>query len=87
MTNVNWTKQLVLSALLLTLGMGAYWLEFKHKPEQEDKTEQTKKVFQVKDTPVQGLKLVDPQSSLSFVCVDFASKLCKTGDVSKWEIT
>ena len=35
MHQVNWVKQLVLAILLCALGTLAYWLQAKHKPEQE----------------------------------------------------
>jgi hypothetical protein len=87
MRQVNWTRQLGLSAVLLVLGTAAYWLEFKHKPEEEAKEEQSKKIFKIKDVAVQKIRMVDGKTVFSFVCSDFGAKLCKPSDVSKWEIS
>jgi len=87
MTQVNWTRQLGLAILLVVLATGAFWLEFKHRPKQEEKEELSKKIFQLKDTPVQSIALANGAQSISMTCSDFATKLCKAGDHSKWELT
>ncbi len=87
MAQVSWTKPLVLAAALLVLGSAAYWLEYSHKPEQEEKEEQAKKLFNLKGTPIKSIRLVDGEKSFEFQCMDIESKLCKPGDNSKWELT
>jgi hypothetical protein len=88
MQRVNWTKQAMLAGGLLALGSAAYWLEYKHKPEKESKEEQTKKVFDIKDKAVTEIRIHDGAGHLFAVrCSDDASKLCKPGDNSKWELT
>jgi hypothetical protein len=87
MAQVSWNRQLGLAAALFALGTAAYWLEYKHKPEKESSEEQSKKIFQLKDTPVEAIKLIGEGKQTTFQCLDLASKLCKPGDHSKWEIT
>lgn len=87
MAQVSWNRQLGLAAALFVLGSAAYWLEYKHKPEKETSEEQSKKIFQIKDTPVETIQLIGEGKQVAFQCLDLASKLCKPGDHSKWEIT
>lgn len=88
MTQIKWTKQAGLAATLFALGTGAYWLEFKHKPQTETAEERTKKPFELKDTPVREVTLNDGAGhSFSVRCTDSTGKLCKPGDNSKWELT
>lgn len=84
---VNWNRQLGLALALFLLGTAAYWLEFKHKPEKEASEEQSKRIFQLKDHPIQSLKLSDGNKVFSFTCSDLSAQLCKPGDNSKWEVT
>lgn len=86
MFQVSWKRQLVLSLFLFLLGTGVYWLEFKHKPKKENLAELSKKVFPLKDVPVQSIRILDSKSSFELSCNDMAAKLCKSGDQSKWEL-
>src|SRR5690349_4056828 len=86
MSHVKWNRQLGLALTLFILGTLAYWIEFKHRPEKESSEEQAKRVFQIKDTPVQTITLTGGDQHLVFSCSDFSAKLCKPGDHSKWEI-
>lgn len=83
---VNWKAQAGLATGLFVLGMGAYWLEFKHKPQSENKEEQSRKLFQLKDTQVQSISVTGPKGSVQVSCLDMAAKLCKPGNNSKWEL-
>lgn len=87
MTQVSWRRQLVLAATLFVLGTLAYWLEYKHRPQREESEEQSKKLFALKDTPVQSFEVSDGTRTFALECVDLAQKLCKTGDNSKWKLT
>ncbi len=88
MTQVSWTRQLGLAAVLLALGTLAYWAEFKHKPEKEATEEQAKKLFSLEGTSIQSIRLGSPaHSDVVLNCLDLSSKLCKPGDPSKWQIT
>ena len=87
MGQVNWTRQLGLALTLFALGTAAYWLEYKHKPDQESKEEQVKKAFQLKDTPVQSIRISDSGRSFLFTCSDLEAKLCRPTDNSKWEVS
>lgn len=87
MTQVNWTRQLGLAVALVALGSVAYWLEFKHKPQKEAAEEQTKHVFNLKESPVQSIIIHDGAKKVTLTCSDFAAKLCKPGDNSKWEMS
>lgn len=85
--SVNWNRQLILAISLFTLGMGAYWLEYKHKPEKESSEQQGKKVFQIKDNQIRSVSLYTGNQPTVITCSDFAAQLCKPGDNSKWEIS
>jgi hypothetical protein len=87
MNPASWNRQLGLAVMLLTLGTLAYWLEFKHKPNQEAADEQSKKLFVLKTSPVKSVTLTDGSKTISINCTDFAANLCKPGDNSKWEIS
>lgn len=86
MYQVNWSRQFLLALALFVLGLGAYWLEYKHKPEKEAKEELSKKLFLVKDKPTQSISLINGKKTYKFKCLDFDAKLCKPGDNSKWEM-
>lgn len=85
-TQVNWKKPLMLAAFLFVLASVAYWLEFSHKPKQEEKSEAAKKLFNVKGEQIASIQIVDGKKKYAFQCLDVATKLCKAGDNSKWEI-
>ena len=93
MRQVSWYRQLGLALSLFILGTLAYWLEYKHRPEQETMDEQAKKPFNIA-TSVEKVFLVGRTSStdetpiqVSFHCGDFAKGQCKPGDHSNWEIS
>jgi hypothetical protein len=87
MLHVNWNRQLGLAITLLTLGFGAYWLEYKYQPDHEAAEEQSKHLFSLKDQAVQSITLNDGNRKFVFKCMDDTSKLCKPGDQSHWELT
>ncbi|MGK5087999.1 DUF4340 domain-containing protein [Bdellovibrionota bacterium FG-2] len=89
MGELNWRKQLALAIALFILGSAAYWLEYKHKPQTEEKEAQSKKLFALKDSPVRSFRIVsggDNSKIFQLHCLDFDTKLCKPGDNSKWEL-
>jgi hypothetical protein len=88
MAQVNWTRQAGLAAALLALGTTAYWLEYKHKPQKESQDEQSKKVFNLKDTQVKVMSWSDGAGhAYEIRCSDATAALCKPGENSKWELT
>jgi hypothetical protein len=87
MSHVSWNRQLGLAIALFSLGTLTYWLEFKHKPSQEAASEESKKLFVLKDSPVKSVSLTDAGKTLTLTCSDFATNLCKPGDNSKWEVS
>lgn len=87
MSQVSWTRQFILAVALFTLGTGAFWLEYKHKPEKEHAEEQAKHLFSIQETPVKAVSLQTGSRLLTFTCSDFSSKLCKSTDNSKWEVS
>src|SRR4051812_16089431 len=88
MQTLNWNKQAILAASLLVLGTTAYWLEFKHKPDQESKEEQNKKLFNLKDIQVKNVQIHDGLGhTFEIRCSDATSTLCKPGENSKWELS
>lgn len=87
MSKVNWIRPLVLALFLLGIGTFAYWLEYSHKPQSEEKEEQSKKIFKLKNTSVTSIRIIDEKSRFSFRCLDLDSKLCKPSDHSRWELT
>ncbi len=89
MGQLNWSKQLGLAVALFALGSAAYWLEYKHKPQTEEKEAQSKKLFTLKDSPVRSVRIAsggDGAKTFQIHCLDFDTKLCKPGDNSKWEL-
>jgi len=83
---ISWNRQLGLAAALFALGSLAYWLEYSHRPAKESADEQSKRVFHLKDTPIQSIKMHDGEKTIVLSCSDLSAKLCKPGDNSKWEI-
>jgi len=79
MAKISLVSSTWLALGLFVLGTTAYWLEFKHKPDKEASEEQSKRLFQLKDSPVQSVALMDSNKTLTLVCSDFAAKLCKPG--------
>ncbi len=88
-TQPNWKKPLALASGLLVLSTFAYWLEYSHKPKQDTKDEESRKVFKIKkDDSVVSVRLSDGSSRIfALTCLDVAAKMCKPGDNSKWELT
>ncbi len=92
MSKVNWVRPLLLSIILVGLGTFAYWLEYSHKPKQEEQETASKKIFNLnKDTQVASIRIIDQTvdtgKQFAFKCLDLEAKLCKPSDQSKWEIT
>ncbi len=88
MSQVSWYRQFGLAITLALLGTLAYWLEVKHKPAKEQAEEQSKQIFQIKDTAVTSIGLLGGTvNSIVFTCSDLSAKLCKPGDNSKWEVS
>lgn len=85
-THVNWSKQLILAAFLLVFGTFAYWLEYKHKPDQEDQEEEAKRIFAIADTSIAKILLSGKDRTYELHCLELDQKLCKPGDQSKWEL-
>jgi hypothetical protein len=83
---MNWSKQLGLAVALFTLGSVAYWAEYRKKPDRDAENDQAKKIFRLKATPVESIKIVNLAKSVELHCLDFAAKQCQPGDNSKWEI-
>jgi hypothetical protein len=86
MSQPNWKLPLALAAALAVLGPTLYWLEYSHRPQREEKEEQAKHLFQLKDQPVESMALRTPVGTYEFKCADLEQKLCKPGDNSKWEL-
>src|SRR6185295_3899058 len=63
------------------------WAEYKKKPDRDAESEQAKKIFRLKSTPVESIRIVNGNKSVELHCLDFAAKQCHPGDNSKWEIT
>jgi len=85
-SSVSWKKPLALAITLTLLGGGAYWLEYSHRPKTEENEKLSKKLINLKDTPVASIELVSGESHYKFKCLDLEVKLCKPGDQSKWEM-
>lgn len=86
MNQVSWKRQLLWAVALFVLGTFAYWLEYKYNPLQEEKTEQSKKIFQIKDRVIRSIELKHGSLKTSIRCLDVADNLCKPGNSSKWEL-
>jgi hypothetical protein len=86
MTQVSWKNQLILASILFVLGTVVYWHEFKFKPKKTETEEQTKKIFNIKDTQVQSIRMSSDNKVFEFACADLASNQCKPGDNAKWQL-
>jgi hypothetical protein len=86
-TQPSWKKQLILASVLFVAGSAAYWLEFSHRPKNEEKEEASKKLFNVKDQPVERMMVHDGARVFALKCVSAGEGLCKPGDNSRWELT
>ena len=87
MSPVSWRRNLALAFALLALGSATYWHEFTLKPKQEAAEERGKKIFDLKDHPVESIRFVSKERTFAFKCLDIVSKLCKPGDNSRWLVT
>src|SRR5690349_7067473 len=87
MAQLTWKRQAALAGSLLVLSSAAYWLEYSHKPRLEEAEEKSKKLFDLKDTQVATIRVVDGPRKFAFKCLDADTKLCKPGDNSKWQMT
>ncbi len=84
---VSWNRQAFLAFLLFGLGSFTYWLEFNHRPAQEELDENTKHLFQLKDLTIEQVQLAAPGSpTVVLSCLDREAMLCHTQDRSKWEM-
>lgn len=86
MSQPSWGRPLILAAVLFTLGGFAFWHEFKHKPQEEEREEQSKKILALGKDPIQFVRVGNGSREITLECADFANKLCKSGDNSKWQI-
>src|SRR4051812_24537834 len=87
MEHANWKRPLILAVVLAVGGLFVYWYENNHRIAKEDATEQSKKLFALKDKTIDSVSITDGTRPFSFRCLDAQSKLCKPGDQSKWELT
>lgn len=83
---MNFRTPLILSAILLALGMTAYWLEFKKRPEDEKRDRSAKHLLAVDGQSLKSIRLKSGQQTLRIDCLNVAEKLCKPGDLSQWEL-
>lgn len=86
MTQVSWAKPLALASTLVVLGSVAYWLEYSHKPKQEETQQEEKKLLKLKDAPNASVLILGGKQTVEIKCLDVSTKLCKPGDNSKWEL-
>jgi hypothetical protein len=83
----NWKKQIGLTLILVALGSAVLWDEFKRRPAKETAEENSKLVFQLKDTSLKSIRLTDGQREVLFECTDETGKLCKSGDQTEWKMS
>lgn len=86
-TKPNWGRPLMLAVALTVIAGFAYWFEFTKKPKDEEKEQQEKRAFIIKDKSIKSIRLVDGTNAFRFECMDIDKKLCKAGDNSKWDVT
>ncbi len=87
LTSPNWKKPLLLATSLLAVSSFAIWLEYKHRPAQEEQEAEQGKVFELKNQAVAEVKLQIGKTLQSFQCLDVSAGFCKPGDQSRWELT
>lgn len=76
-----------MAVALLVLGSFAFWLEYKHKPEEEAALAANKKVFSqynFKELNILSIEIADGDKTYHFDCEDAQ---CKAGNNSKWKMT
>jgi hypothetical protein len=83
----NWKNQLILAIALFGLGSGAYWLEYTHRPKVEEREEQAKKIFDLKEKQIASIRVQNGAKAFVLGCADLAKKQCRPGDNSKWSLT
>ncbi len=87
LTSPNWKKPLLLATSLVAVSSFAIWLEYKHRPAQEEREADQGKVFDLKGQAVAQVKLRIGKTLQSFQCLDVSAGFCKAGDQSRWELT
>ncbi len=80
---INWIRPFLLSISLCALGGVTYWLEFRHKPNQEAQEENAKHIFALKDTSIKSIRIVSKAFDGLIAC---KSELCKAGEKATWEL-
>jgi hypothetical protein len=86
MSQPNWGRPFALAIILCTFGGFVYWHEFRHKPIEEEQTEQTKKPFHIKNVTVRTVRVKTANYEVTFDCLDLSTDLCKPGENSKWQM-
>jgi hypothetical protein len=87
MSQPNWKRPLALAVFLVVLASVTYWLEFNHRPKEEEAAEQSKKITQLKDQQIKSIAISNGNlKDIVFDCKDLAAALCKPGNNPKWEL-
>ncbi len=89
MKKPNYVKPFILSLILVILGFGTYWLEFKKKPNPENEVETGKKVFPfLANATIKKISIYNPKKNHHFLfeCLDYQDKKCTIADKSRWQM-
>lgn len=83
----KWIGTLSLALALGALWPLASWYELKQRPKQEKAELEGKKLFDLSGQTVKSYTVNNGKEVLELSCSDFAQKLCKPGENSKWELS
>ncbi len=84
--NPGWSRPLALAGVLTVLSSAVYWLEFKKKPENEQRSEADRKIFRLNEEQAAEIALVQGISTIRLACLDIETQQCRAGKNSRWEI-
>jgi hypothetical protein len=83
----NWARPFTLAVVLVLLGSLAWWLQFKHDPDQEAQQTSEKKPFTFpKDSQITQLSVDNGTQVFAWKCLGDGGNPCKLASNSKWQM-
>ena len=86
MASINWTRQFALAVILVALGSGAIYLEYRYTPEKEKAAEREKKIFLIEGQTIESIVIRQPKATVELRCVQPEAGHCKVNDIGSWEM-
>lgn len=84
---LNWWKPVGLAVLFLGLGSAAWYLEVVKRPHDERLAENQKKIFDIAESTIKSLEIVDGPFHFRFECQAVQALKCRPRDHSAWKMT